>query len=265
MRYKLTLAYDGRAFAGWQSQPHGGSAQDALEQALGRVLEMPRVRVHGAGRTDAGVHAHGQVAHFEAPEGLTMNGGDWQRALNAHLSPALRVMACHPVPADFNAQFHALGKIYHYRICRLPILPPLEHGLAWHAPYPMDENLLAAVLQILPGKHDFSAFAANRGDGRESLPGYAVRTLWSVESVATEGFLTLQFYGDGFLYKMVRLLVGSVMRVAFGRESLDWFTSLLTSPQSGKSHHVAPAGGLYLHRVEYPAQFMGYDDHSQIL
>ena len=125
MRYKLTLAYDGRAFTGWQSQPHGRSAQDVLESRLGRILEIPLLRVHGAGRTDAGVHALGQVAHFDAPDSLTMDGADWQRALNAHLPPALRVLACDPVAPTFNAQFDASGKRYHYRICRLPVLPPL--------------------------------------------------------------------------------------------------------------------------------------------
>ena len=254
MRYKLTLAYDGRAFSGWQSQPHGRSAQDVLERTLGCILDIPMLRAHGAGRTDAGVHALGQVAHFDAPDALTMKGGDWQRALNAHLPPALRVLACDPVAPTFNAQFDASGKIYHYRICRLPVLPPLEHGLAWHAPYPMDAGLLHAALEALPGKHDFSSFAANRGDGKETLPDYAVRTLWSAESEATPGFLTLKFHGDGFLYKMVRLLTGSVMRVAFRRDPLTWFTTLLNSPGAGKSHHVAPAGGLYLQRVDYSRQ-----------
>ena len=265
MRYKLTLAYDGRAFTGWQSQPHGRSAQDVLESRLGRILEIPLLRVHGAGRTDAGVHALGQVAHFDAPDALTMGGAEWQRALNARLPPALRVLACEPVAPIFNAQFDALGKMYHYRICRLPVLPPLEHGLAWHAPYRMDAGLLRAALYTLPGTHDFSAFAANRGDGKETLPGYAVRTLWSVECEETPGFLTLKFHGDGFLYKMVRLLTGSVMRVAFGRDPLAWFTTLLNSPRTGKSHHVAPAGGLYLQQVDYPAQSSPHDHPPQIL
>lgn len=251
MRFKLTLAYDGRAFSGWQSQPNGLAAQDALEQAIAKVLKIDSARVHGAGRTDAGVHAMGQVAHFDAPIETRMKGEAWVRALNSTLVPALRVMACEEVSPKFHAQYDARGKLYEYRICRLPILPPLEHDLCWHAPYPMNPDLLLQATREVTGKHDFYAFAANRGDGCQDLPGYAVRTIWSITMKESDGYLTLQFHGDGFLYKMVRLLTGSMMRVALGRDSMDWLLRLLHTPNGQRSHHVAPAGGLYLKHVDY--------------
>lgn len=184
-----------------------------------------------------------------------MDGAAWVRALNAHLRPELRALACEQVGAGFHAQYHAVGKHYCYRICRLPVLPPLEYGLAWHAPYRMDSAQLQEALVAMTGKHDFAAFAANRGDGKQALPGYAVRTLWAVSMEESACLLTLKFHGDGFLYKMVRLLTGSALRVAFGRESLAWFTDLLQEPRGRSSPHVAPAGGLYLQQVDYAADW----------
>jgi tRNA pseudouridine38-40 synthase len=251
MRFKLTLAYDGRAFTGWQSQPHGGGAQDVLERALARVRQVPSLRVYGAGRTDAGVHALGQVAHFDAPAPCRMTADAWQRALNAVLPAALRVTACAAVADSFHAQFDATGKRYDYRICRLPILPPLEAERAWHVPYRINLDALHAARQLCIGQHDFYAFAANRGDGRDHLPGYAVRTVWAIDFAESDGFLTLHFHGQGFLYKMVRLLAGSIFRVATGRDALAWLEDLLHQPNGRKSQHVAPAGGLYLREVEY--------------
>jgi tRNA pseudouridine38-40 synthase len=251
MRFKLTLAYDGRAFAGWQSQPHGGAAQDVLERALARVMQVPHVRVYGAGRTDAGVHALGQVAHFDAPPEFRMDGAAWQRGLNSVLASALRVMACETVPEAFHAQFDAIGKRYDYRVCRLSVLPPLEFERAWHVPFSIDLDALNAARLACVGRHNFFAFAASRGDGRDHLPGYAVRTIWAIDLEETADFLTLRFHGEGFLYKMVRLLAGSIFRVATGRDPLSWLLELLQHPNGRKSQHVAPPGGLYLQKVDY--------------
>lgn len=251
MRFKLTLAYDGRAFSGWQSQPHGGGAQDVLERALARVLQVPQIRVYGAGRTDAGVHALGQVAHFDAPGGCRMDGAAFVRGLNAVLRPELRVMDCEQVADDFHAQFNATGKRYDYRICRMPIFPPLEVDRAWHMPYRLDMAVLNAARLACVGRHDFYAFAANRGDGKDHLPGYAVRTIWAIDLEETEDFLTLHFHGEGFLYKMVRLLTGSIFRVATGRSDVAWLEDLLHQPNGRKGQYVAPPGGLYLRCVEY--------------
>lgn len=251
MRFKLTLAYDGRTFQGWQSQPHGGAVQNALEAAVTKISKLPDIRVHGAGRTDTGVHATGQVAHFEAPDTLCMDANAWLRALNSNLSPQVRVVDCQQVPTSFNAQFSATGKHYEYRICRLPTLPPLEYGLAWHLPWRMDLGLLQHAMKAMQGQHDFCAFAANRRDGRELIPGFSIRTIYSIQMQESEDILSLHFRGDGFLYKMVRLMTGSMLRVAMGRESLAWLLELIHAPNGQKTQFVAPAGGLYLRSVYY--------------
>lgn len=251
MRFKLTLAYDGRAFQGWQSQPNGRGAQNAMEACLEKITHQPNLRVHGAGRTDKGVHATGQVAHFDAPAELEMDAGAWFRAFNTNLPPTVRVMHCELAADSFNAQFDAVGKHYEYRICRLPAMPPLELGLAWHVPWRVDPALLEAACLCLIGRHDFVAFSANRKDGRELIPGFSLRHITSIEPLERDGMLCLHFRGEGFLYKMVRLMTGSILRVALGRQPMSWLEELLHEPNGRKSQYVAPAGGLYLRSVEY--------------
>jgi tRNA pseudouridine38-40 synthase len=249
-RFRLTLAYDGRPFTGWQSQPSGQTVQDTLEAAIRKILPDHPLRVLASGRTDAGVHALGQVVHFDIPGEKTLPPEAWLRALNVHLPPSVRVLVSDQVPDTFHARFDAVGKTYRYRIWTGPILPPLEAGLAHHHPRPLDAALLAQACQALAGTHDFTNFAAFRGneDGTEDN----TRTLWSVVPEQTGDLLTLTFHGSGFLYKMVRLLTGAILRVAVGRESLTWLTDLLHRHVPDKCAHVAPAAGLYLVAVHYP-------------
>src|SRR5437879_5934221 len=163
-RLKLTVAYDGAAFAGWQSQAHGHTAQDQLDRALHKISGQ-RVRVHGAGRTDTGVHALAQCAHVDLTDRrLSVEG--LARALNAILPPSIRVLDCRSVPENFHARFSAIGKLYRYRIWTGPILPPLEVDRAWHIPSPLDLDLLSAAEGNSVATHDFAAFAASRG-GKE--------------------------------------------------------------------------------------------------
>ena len=252
MRLRLTIAYDGRPFAGWQSQRGGNTVQDHLESALAKILKLenPPV-VHGSGRTDTGVHALGQVAHFDAPDDCRMDNGAWLRALNVHLPPAIRVMDVNSTAPGFHARFDATGKTYRYRIWNAEVLPPLEAGLAWHVPHAIDFPLLAGACRLCEGTHDFTAFAANRGDGKDADRD-TVRHLWTVRIEHDTPCLTLTFHGSGFLYKMVRLLTGSLLRVALGRSPLAWMQELLTAPDQEKSNHLAPADGLYLVSVDYP-------------
>ena len=251
MRWRLTVAYDGRPFAGWQSQPGGNTVQDHLEAAAGRILKTDSpVPVTGSGRTDAGVHARGQVAHFDAPEGCRMDAAAWVRALNVHLPPAIRIMAAEPAAGEFHARFDAEGKTYRYRIWTGPVLPPLEAGLAWHVPQPMDAARLAEACRLCEGTHDFRAFAANRGDGKDATRD-TVRTIWSILPVQQGELLTLTFHGSGFLYKMVRLLTAAIVRTARGQESVEWLRALLAAGGE-KCRHTAPADGLTLQSVDYP-------------
>jgi tRNA pseudouridine38-40 synthase len=253
MRLRLTIAYDGRSFAGWQSQPGGNTVQDHLEAAMGRILKLDEPpAVHGSGRTDAGVHALGQVAHCDIPSESRMDTAAWRRALNVHLPPGIRVMEAAFADEAFHARFDATGKTYRYRIWNDEVLPPLEAGLAWHVPHRLDLALLEEACRLCEGTHDFAAFAANRGDGKDEGRD-TVRHLWSVRAGKEGLCLTLTFHGSGFLYKMVRLLTGSVMRVAMGRAQVSWLQELLSAPKGNKSHHTAPADGLYLVGVDYEA------------
>ncbi len=251
MRMRLIVAYDGRPFAGWQSQPGGNTVQDLLEAAAGRILKSGGpVAVTGSGRTDAGVHAVGQVAHFDLPDTCRMDAAAWVRALNVHLPPAIRITAAEPAASGFHARFDAEAKTYRYRIWCGPVLPPLEAGLAWHVPQAMNPALLAEACRRCEGMHNFRAFAANRGDGKDDTRD-TVRTIWSLTPEQDGHLLTLTFHGGGFLYKMVRLLTAAIVRTARGQESPEWIPMLLSAAKE-KCPHSAPPDGLYLVSVDYP-------------
>jgi tRNA pseudouridine38-40 synthase len=246
MRVKLTIAYDGAPFAGWQSQAGGGTVQDFIEAALAKIAGQ-KISLHGAGRTDAGVHALGMIAHFDAPATTRLAPSAWRSALNATLPPAVRILQATRAPKDFHARFDARGKIYRYEICTAHVLPPHRHRRAWHIPQGLDVAVLRDTLQIFVGAHDFRAFAANR---RTPVTD-PVRTISSIRATQSGHSISLTFQGNGFLYKMVRMLTGAGVRVAQGKESPERLRALLAAPTSGHWTFVAPADGLYLVRVLY--------------
>lgn len=248
-RFRMVVAYDGSPFAGWQSQPGGNTIQDHIEAAI-RIITGTDVRIHGSGRTDAGVHALGQVAHFDAPEHARLSADAWQRAINNRLPPAIRIMDCRPARDGFHARFDATGKRYDYRIWNDPVLPPLEVARVWHVPKRLDLPLLQEACSRITGTHDFAGFAANRGDGKPA--GDTVRTLHEVRLSRSGPDVRLSYHGSGFLYRMVRLLTGSLVRVASGRAPLAWLTGILDREGDARSPFAAPADGLYLMGVDYP-------------
>jgi tRNA pseudouridine38-40 synthase len=244
-RLKLIIAYDGTPFAGWQSQSHGNTIQDHVERAFERVLDKP-VRVHGAGRTDSGVHALAQCAHVDLPSDR-LSAARWAEALNALLPPTIRVLRCQYVSNDFHARLSAKGKIYRYRIWLAPVLPPFEFRRAWHIPRPIDPKILKRASKQFVGTHDFAGFAANCGKQEKST----VRTIYSVR-VHHQGLcVTVEFDGDGFLYRMVRLIVGSLVKSALDKMSIEDVAARLNSGQVGVARFAAPAEGLFLVRVRY--------------
>jgi tRNA pseudouridine38-40 synthase len=243
MRLRLIIAYDGGPFAGWQSQASSNAVQDILEEAF-RKIAGTRIVVHGAGRTDAGVHALGQCAHADVLG--PMNPCDWQRALNANLPPTIRIVHSYRAARSFHARFSAKGKIYRYLIRNGPILPPHECGRAWHVPQPLELELLRQTMAGLTGRHDFGAFCANRGKASVDT----TRTIRRIALSRHGGLIALRFEGEGFLYKMVRMLTAAVVRVAQGRETLESLQARLRTG-APKWNHVAPADGLYLVRVLY--------------
>jgi len=251
MRLKLTVAYDGRPYSGWQSQPNGNTVQDIIQDALEKVSKVP-VKLHGSGRTDTGVHADAQVAHFDTPATVDMNPYNWVPALNTKLPATIRIMDCEEVPEDFHARFSAKKKTYCYDLCLAPVLHPLMHGRAWHLPRQLDPVSLEQALSHYMGEHCFKAFAANRGNETEATE--YTRTLTDSSYEVIEDGYRITYTGDGFMYKMVRLLTGAAVQCAQGRLRLDDHLALLNQPQdlpNGKSPYCAPADGLTLSSVKY--------------
>lgn len=241
----MIIAYDGTSFAGWQSQSHRNTIQDHVERAFERVLGK-QVRVHGAGRTDTGVHALAQCAHVDLPDDR-LSAARWTEALNALLPPTIRVLRCQYVPNDFHARLSAKGKIYRYRIWLAPVLPPFEYRRAWQIPRPIDLNVLKRAAKQFVGTYDFVGFAANRGKQEKST----IRTISSVRVRQKGPSVTIDFDGDGFLYKMVRFIVGSLAKCALGKISIEDVAARLDSGQTSSVRFAAPAEGLFLVRVRY--------------
>lgn len=245
-RWKCVCAYDGGGFSGWQSQPRGTSVQDAIEARLGAILGVP-TRIHGSGRTDSGVHAMGQVFHFDA---------DWRHgpdklaaALRHRLPRAIQVVSLRRAAPDFHARFSAKGKVYLYHIC-LGDPDPFTRPYCWAIPKPLDMAAVRAAAAVLEGRHDFRAFSAL--NGRE--PGEASGTVRSLRRfrVGVRGRrVRVTAEADGFLYKMVRSLVGAIVAAGEGKLTAGEIRSILSSGVRTAPIQTAPAHGLFLQRVLY--------------
>lgn len=245
-RYRMTIAYDGTDFFGWQAQPHKPTVQGMLEQALHR-LTGETVRVHSCGRTDTGVHARAQVAHFDLRH--PREAGKLQQGLNALLPETVRVGELRRTRPDFHARYDARGKEYRYSIWNAPVMSPLHRLQALHIRAPLDLAAMRQAARVLEGVQDFAAFSAN--PHREI--GGTVRTLWRL-AVRKQGCLvTIAAVGDGFLYKMVRSLAGHLLRVGMGRVPAEETAVFLASPRRTARVETAPARGLCLWKIHYGA------------
>lgn len=246
-RLKLIVSYDGAAFAGWQSQANRNTIQDQLESAFQRICSEP-VRVHGAGRTDAGVHALAQCAHVDLPN-RRYSPERWVSALNGLLPPTIRVMRCLFVSNAFHARFSAKGKIYRYRIWNAAVLPPLESGRAWHVARELDFDRMAVAAKQFCGKHDFASFSANRGTPETST----IRIIRAVRLRRAGACIAIEFDGDGFLYRMVRMQAGILVRIGLGEAPPAEISARLQSPRKPipRGRTAAPPDGLFLIRVRY--------------
>lgn len=272
---KLTLAYDGAPFVGWQRQPTGVSVQALVEEALAPI-EGRRVAVVGAGRTDAGVHALGQVASCRVETRLDPQR--IRRALNARLPDSIRVLRVEDAPDGFHARYWARAKTYAYRVLAGPIADPFLRALAWHVPQALDVGAMRAALAPLAGCHDFAAF-----QGAGSAVRDTVRTLLraDLEETAWQGLfgdappaaggarlLVWRLTGDGFLRHMVRNIVGTVVEAGLGRREPGDMAALLTSGDRRRAGPTAPAHGLTLVSVEYgptppdPGRAAPFDDEG---
>ena len=247
-RLKLIVAYDGRPFAGWQSQAGANGVQDHIEAAFVAVGKIT-LRIHGSGRTDAGVHALGQVAHVDVPRGK-YPPATWLAALNANLPREIRVVRASRVRGGndgFHARFTAKGKRYVYRCWNATYMHPLEIGRAWHVPRELNFTHLREAAALLVGRHDFRRFTARLGQRDANT----VRTIRRIAIARRGPLITFNVEGDGFLYKMVRLLTGTLIRVAEGRAPVSYIRDLLSPKVPARTHFAAPAEGLYLAKVTY--------------
>ncbi len=252
---KLTLAYDGTGYAGWQRQAGAETIQALVESAL-QPLEGRAVTVHGAGRTDAGVHALGQVASVRLTHPIGAEA--LLRALNANLPPAVRVLCVEEADDGFHARFNARGKVYRYRLATGSVAHPLDLRYAWHLPQPVDLAALQAAGALLEGRHDFAAFQAAGGTATATT----VRTIsrlriaperrpdWRASSGGGEN-IGIEVHGDGFLRHMVRAIVGTLVEVGQGRRAAGSVEDVLAARRRASAGPTAPARGLFLVRVDY--------------
>lgn len=243
---KLTLEYDGTDYVGWQRQENGPSIQGLLETALER-FDGVAVAVHGAGRTDAGVHALGQVASVVMATDLEC--GTLARALNAVLPPDVRVTNVEDAPPGFHARFSATGKLYEYRIVNAPCVSPFIRRYAWHIVPSLDVAAMRQAAAVLVGRHDFASFQAAGSSG-----GSTERTITGIDWQDGGGFdrpLAMRIEGNGFLRHMVRTIVGTVVDVGLGRWPVGHVVEILASGDRAKAGPTAPACGLFLVRVRY--------------
>jgi tRNA pseudouridine38-40 synthase len=245
-RWKCLVAYDGTAYSGWQAQPDKNAVQDHLERRLAALLQT-EVRIHGSGRTDAGVHARGQVFHFDS---------DWRHgaekllaALRGGLPPSIQVRAAEPVTTDFHARFSAIGKTYHYHLIHGEWADPFEHAYTWSVPKRLDVAAMRAAAEALRGRHDFRAFSAFGGEERENT----VRTLACLDLFEDGPRLRIEAEAEGFLYKMVRSLVGALAYAGMGKLTPARIAELLLTRERTAEVETAPPQGLCLQHVRYPA------------
>jgi tRNA pseudouridine38-40 synthase len=242
--HKLTIAYRGTEFAGWQMQPGKRTVQGCIEDALAKIWGG-RVILQGSGRTDTGVHALGQVASFNAPRQHAAHVV--QRALNANLPRDVRIVGCRLVSAAFHARFDATGKTYRYLIWNDPVQDPFTFDTHFHIPLELDLGGMRRAARLLVGRHDFASFTSNPGYEREST----VRTMRRASVVRDGRQIVCHFSADGFLYRMVRNLVGALVKVGKGKISAAEFGDILRACRRSAAPETAPACGLYLMNVRY--------------
>lgn len=250
MKFKLVIAYDGANYEGWQMQKIGTGVQQIVEDALAKIFPG-KPRLHSSSRTDTGVHAIGMAAHFEVPrDEARMTARKLLLALNAHLPEDVRVLAATRAPEKFHARFDASGKQYRYFVWNHAAMNPLLRKTAWHMPRKLDLKRMRAAAKFFVGKHDFQSFAANPGYTKEST----VRTLTCCEVKKSGSQFTFTIEGDGFLYKMCRGIVGTIVQAGLGKFPPEEIKTMLAKRDRRVAGMSAPAHGLILWKVFYSPQ-----------
>jgi len=247
MRIALGIEYDGSRFLGWQTQPGGGTVQDALEAALRGIAGEP-VQVTCAGRTDRGVHARGQVVHFDAP--VERPDSAWVRGVNALLPDAVAVLWVRRVPEDFHARYSAASRSYRYVLLNRAVRPALAARYAGWCHARLDLGAMLAAAHSLLGEHDFSAFRSAECQARTP-----VRRLQVLDIQRVDGRVEFTLRANAFLHHMVRNIVGTLVYVGRGKHPPEWAREVLESRNRARAAPTYAAAGLYLENVEYPAHW----------
>lgn len=245
-RYKLQIAYDGTCYCGWQIQSNARSIQQEIEKALSIVLRTP-IKITGSGRTDQGVHAKGQVAHFDLEEKIITT--KLLLSLNGLLPLDIRIKNIEEVQENFHSRFSAKSKVYHYHFWTDPVIDPMSYLYRTHMRKPFSKALVKEALECFIGTKDFTTFANLRG--HQEVLKSAVRIIKRIDLVDQEGGFRLEFEGNGFLYKMVRNIVGVLIEVGQKRREIQSIASLFDQKNRKAINMPAPAHGLFLHHVIY--------------
>lgn len=240
---KLILEYDGTTYAGWQRQLNQPTIQEALERSIEGVTQL-KVAVTAAGRTDAGVHALGQVVSFRIDRDLTPR--EWTRALNAHLPDTIAVRSATLMPDAFHARHAAKGKLYEYRICNRSERPAVKRQYCWHVHQPLDDAAMNQAAISLIGSHDFSSFETQPTDNEDPICHLQRLTVYRKGD-----WLHIEAYADRFLKQMVRSIVGTLVEIGQGRRTPESLLAILDARDRSAAGKTAPPQGLFLVRVDY--------------
>lgn len=243
-RYKCIVAYDGTGFAGYQVQPGKRTVQLEIEQALSKIHKGDSVRIAASGRTDAGVHARGQVVHFDSK--LQIPGERFKKALNAMLPRDISILDASQVDMDFHARFTSVRKEYRYRISLSEERDPFLRDYAYHYPYRLDLEAMKEAAHYLQGTHDFTSFCSAKTEVVDK-----VRTVEEIIFNTSEDELVIQFIGNGFLYNMVRIMTGTLLEVGSGKKAPAEMKRILAARDRVQAGKTAPGHGLYLWKVDY--------------
>ncbi|MDQ0415526.1 tRNA pseudouridine(38-40) synthase TruA [Mesobacillus stamsii] len=243
-RIKCIISYDGTGFSGYQVQPGKRTVQGELEKVLEKLEKGRNIRVSASGRTDAGVHARGQVIHFDTT--LEMEPSRWQIALHSLLPNDIAVCAVELTRPDFHARFDAIGKEYRYFLLLSKHRDPFQRNYAYQFPYELDYEAMRTAGKLLLGTHDFTSFCSAKTEVKDR-----VRTLQEMDLFEENGLLVFRFTGDGFLYNMVRILVGTLLEVGTGRRDANSMPQLLEARDRTLAGKTAPGHGLFLWNVFY--------------
>lgn len=249
MNFKLLIQYDGTDFHGWQVQEDSRTIQGELERVIG-ILEDKKVTVHGSGRTDAGVHADGQVANVRIDRAFTPD--KLRNAINGNLWRDIRILSAAPAADDFHARFSARSKTYIYRVVNAPVMSPFWRRYAHHEQRPLDVTRMNEAARLFLGKHDWTAFSSAQADGENRMRNvteFFVESRW--DDRAQGAIIEFTISSEGFLRYMVRSIVGTMLEVGRGEKDLDTVQTAIVSGDRDLCGPTAAAQGLTLHRVEY--------------